>query len=230
MNREQLESEISRLATEETKVIELQKKLKRKSAAWNALEVKRIEYSAHLAIRSIQLADMMSSTQRYAKFHGVQYSSHTDPQYLIRVGLQKAGIRPVEHVEVPKQPERKRRGWVIFVLVMLFAFFLVIIIADMRQDALHKPSATRPNTSDSKVPEVRYPRYPGYENNALWPMLSEGAQLLIRKSVKAGEIPYGSRDKFFKHLRAVRKEYPYWTDVEQVRRAIFRTADNTLHD
>ncbi len=128
MNREQLESEISRLATEETKIIELQKKLKRKSAAWNALEVKRIEYSAHLAIRSIQLADMMSNTQRYAKFHGVEYSSRTDPQRLIRAGLRKSGIRAVEYAEPSKKSGKSDLLRGCLIIVGMFALLGILTV------------------------------------------------------------------------------------------------------
>ena len=97
MNRERLESEISRLATEESKIVELQKHLDKKSESWKALEVKRIEYSVQLAIHSIRLADIISGTKRCGRLYGEEYTADSNPIHFIRLGLRKANIYPADN-------------------------------------------------------------------------------------------------------------------------------------
>lgn len=234
MNREQLEAEISRLATEESKIIELQKNLNRDSTSWTALEIKRVEYSSHLAIRSIQLADMMSNTQRHTKLYGVEYSSHTDPQQLIRAGLRKAGIH--SETSEPSQLSMVASGCAkMFAIGFAIAIVLSIIavIADL-DDNDNVSDVSQVKSSQSKEPRTRvqFPPLPTpseppphrYEE-LIWPELSINAQQLIQHSIEVGEIQ--SRYTFFKHLRAVRHEFPNFDDISHVKIAILRAlADN----
>ena len=237
MNSEQLESEILRLATEETKIVELQKKLDRKSAAWNALEVKRIEYSAHLAIYSIQLADIVSNTKCSSKMYGVEYSSDSNPRHLIRAGLRKAGVRPVPVEEPPKPSKEKKSGCTGFAVLILFAIVLGIILIGLHNSTDTSNKITRHSTSEPSSKRVQYepktslpsPAQPPphtYEG-LLWPKLSVDAQRLIRHSVEVGTI--SSRYKFFKHLQQVRHEFPNWDDISQVQIAMIRATADT-HD
>ena len=189
------------------KIVELQKKLDRKSAAWNALEVKRIEYSAYLAIYSIQLANIISNTNRSSKMYGIEYSSDSNPRDLIRAGLRKAGIRPVPVEEPPKPSEKKKSGCTGFVVLMLFAFVLAIILAGLHNSTTHEKQ-NRFSSSE----------YDAWADNPLWNELPRSLRHEIRQS-----IPVQRSARFFKHLRIVRQQSPSLSEKTHIHLAIFHT-------
>lgn len=218
MTREQLESEISRLAVEETKIIEIQKRLKRKSSAWIALEVKRIEHSAYLAVYSIQLADMMSTGQRHAKLYGIEYSSSTDPQDIIDAGLRKSGIRS-DNSE-PSKISVVANGCaklIVIGIVILIGISIIAVIVD--------------NIDNNNSPGTSFvptgPNRPAKEHvtmeDAQSMVFDHDAKAFIGYYVRTNRLSSSQLPTFVRHLRTIQEHYPDWDDVRQVKHAIVRT-------
>lgn len=240
MTREQLESEISRLALEESQITEIQKRLKRKSSAWTALEIKRIECSSYLAIYSVQLADMMTGTQRHTKLYGIKYSSNTNPQVLIRAGLRKAGIHrteqptpsppPVSKTKASKQSKKKEGDnlfrWALLIGILAVLFILIMHkTLDDDRDSTTKSrkvnSTTVDSTSLSSKPDMELASERLKWLDYVQSMVSDPkAKLEIRESVLRRDLPYKKTPQFAEALKDIQRRYPHWDEIRQVRRAI----------
>ncbi len=210
-DREKLESEIRRLAEQEVKLIEHQNKLKRKTSAWTALEIKRIECSSYLAIYNMQLADMISNTRGRAKLYGVEYSSDTNPQYIIRHGLQKAGIDPTERIKVPASNDKSEKSirlggfWIFGAITICVLFVAFLIKIGNSNDDNDTSYADRLSEAKSMVSD-------------------RDAKVMIGNLVVLGHLPFSQLPQFTKILES--SKYYYTDDLMRVKYAFVEVTGN----